>query len=230
MAIWLGVGDLYARLASGDPDTVKRFAPRVAVLTAAARACTPKPSALGSGSRQASPRPRSPSSSHAASATPPALPSSPRDTPVPAYPSAPASSSSRAAQIAEIHLGPINASRKRCGLAPLEAAEFARKFADIDRLPQRMRLDRRAAANIAARHQGVPMAQTGIDDMWAALATKLNATLPARAPPDPRLTSPPSSAARAPQGQFEVDGIWGSIASGLNAEARFKTPSRSRVR
>ena len=43
----------------------------------------------------------------------------------------------RAAQFAEIHLGPINASRKKCGLPALAAAEVEHAFADVDRHPAR---------------------------------------------------------------------------------------------
>ena len=41
----------------------------------------------------------------------------------------------RGAQIAEVHLASVNASRKRCRLAPLTATELAHEFADPDRAP-----------------------------------------------------------------------------------------------
>lgn len=57
---------------------------------------------------------------------------------------------SRAAQVAEVHLSSINESRKRCGLAPLSAAELAHEFSDLDRTPPPTapRQTRRDAANL----------------------------------------------------------------------------------
>ena len=132
--------------------------------------------------------------------------------------------SSRAAQVAEIHLAGINASRTRCGLRLLSAAEAAREFADLDRLPQRAKtVTRRDAGNLMALRQGVPVPQAGIDAMHAEIVAKLNATLPARTSPS---TSSPTPASRAPRGQAEVDAMHAEIAAKLNAEAGLKTPAR----
>lgn len=47
---------------------------------------------------------------------------------------------SRAAQVAAVHLRPINESRRRAGLAPLTAAELTREFADLDCSPPRAKV------------------------------------------------------------------------------------------
>jgi hypothetical protein len=63
-------------------------------------------------------------------------------------------SGSRAAAAADIHLGPINESRRRCGLASLTAAELEREFADLDRLPNsKAKVNRRDAGNAIAARQ-----------------------------------------------------------------------------
>ena len=76
----------------------------------------------------------------------------------------------RAAQVAAVHFGPINESRKRCGLPLLAAAELTREFADLDRSPPRPKV-------------GSPRTNTSAaDSMWSGIVAKLNATLPSRAP------------------------------------------------
>jgi hypothetical protein len=129
-----------------------------------------------------------------------------RRTPVPAPSSVRAASRSRAAQVAKIHLGPINESRKRAGLGPLALAELAKEFADVDREPPRTKVNRRDAANMMAARQGVPMTQ----------AAKLNATLAAgsaRSSP----TSAPGSSVSAPQSQAEIDEMHSANVAKLNA-------------
>ena len=76
-----------------------------------------------------------------------------------------------AAQIAEIHLGPINASRKRAGLPALTLVEAEREFADVNRSPVRTKgVVPSTRSNQAA------------DTMWSGIVQKLNATLPSPAP------------------------------------------------
>ena len=41
----------------------------------------------------------------------------------------------RSVEVAQIHLASINASRKKCGLPLLTAAELAHEFADLDQTP-----------------------------------------------------------------------------------------------
>jgi hypothetical protein len=121
----------------------------------------------------------------------------------------------RAAQAAAVHIGPINASRKRCGLAPLTAAEVTREFADVDRVPVRTK----AAPSLT--NPG----QQAIEAMWAGIVGKLNASLPSKqASTGARLASSDAAGGR-PDNNAGVD--WGSIAARLNAEAGFKAPGRS---
>jgi|HubBroStandDraft_6_1064221.scaffolds.fasta_scaffold798972_2 hypothetical protein len=111
----------------------------------------------------------------------------------------------RAASVASIHLGPINESRRRAGLAALSADEVAREFADVDRSPLRKAVATRTTSNTSAA-----------DSMWGGIVAKLNASVPAsrtsigarRASPVPASTRPTQRA---------VD--WGEIATGLAAEA-----------
>jgi hypothetical protein len=89
---------------------------------------------------------------------------------------------SRAAQVAAVHLGPINESRRRTGLAALTEAELTREFADLDRPPPRVyRPVPGAAASRsapAARADTQPMlrrqTQAEIDAMHSANVAKLN--------------------------------------------------------
>ena len=126
---------------------------------------------------------------------------------------------SRAAEVADIHLGGINESRKRCGLARLTARELAVEFADIDRAPPpRTRGGRQARANVAAaRSGGVDLTtQARIDAMWSGIVGKLNASLPARREQigDRRASAAPGAVKPT---RAETDSMWSSIAADLNA-------------
>jgi hypothetical protein len=162
--------DLYAALAAGDPDTVRRFAPRMASLAAAARkarALAPHVAAATLAAAIRAPALKSTSAAPFKGADEPLRPS-------------------RSAHAAYVHGDPINASRKRAGLAPLTADELAQEFAGVDRVPPRRTL-RRADANIVARRQGLPADQAGIDQVWAGIAAKQkNAPPPARREPTGR--------------------------------------------
>ena len=122
-----------------------------------------------------------------------------------------------AAQIAEIHLGPIDASRKRAGLAALTLVEAEREFADVNRSPVR----RKAVATRATSNTGAA------DALWGGIVGKLNASLSSsrtligvrRASPAPANTQPTQRA---------VD--WSEIATGLNEQAGLKTPVRTNAR
>jgi hypothetical protein len=96
---------------------------------------------------------------------------------VPAHPLVQPASLSRAAQAADVHCGPVNESRKRCGLSLLTAIELTREFADLDRLPAptKAKVSRRDAGNAVAARQGVPSTQASIDAMWAGIAAKRKA-------------------------------------------------------
>jgi hypothetical protein len=122
---------------------------------------------------------------------------------------------SRALSVASIHLGPINESRRRAGLAALSADEVAREFADAERLPARGVATRRTSSTGAA------------DGMWAAIVGKLNSTLPTR---PPIAAGQPSQESSAVAGRFNAAVDWGSIASALNTEAGLKTPVRTNAR
>jgi hypothetical protein len=115
---------------------------------------------------------------------------------------------SLAAQVAAVHLGPINASRKRAGLAPLDAATLAREFADVDRYPVRTKA-------VALRTTSTN--QAAADSMWGGIVARLNGSLPSSREPIAARTSPPVDS-RA------VD--WSSIASALNREAGLAMPAR----
>jgi hypothetical protein len=115
---------------------------------------------------------------------------------------------SRAHEIASIHLGGINASRKKCGLPPLAASELALEFADADRAPFRKAVAPRATPNTGTA-----------DSMWGSIVQKLNMTVPSnRAPIAAGRTSP------APASNRTVD--WGEIAETMNRESGLKTPGR----
>lgn len=118
-----------------------------------------------------------------------------------------------AAQIAEIHLGPINASRKRAGLPALTLVEAEREFADVNRSPVRTKgVVPSTRSNQAA------------DTMWSGIVQKLNATLPSPAPI--------GAVRESGDAEGRVDAVvdWSSIASALNREAGLATPVRSRAR
>jgi hypothetical protein len=122
---------------------------------------------------------------------------------------------SRAHEIASIHLGGINASRKKCGLPPLAASELALEFAAVAHLPVR------------AKGSTLPTGtnQAAADSMWGGIVARLNATLPIRAPIAAR-TAPASVAA---EGRTDAVVDWSSIASALNREAGLRMPARSRA-
>jgi hypothetical protein len=125
----------------------------------------------------------------------------------------PTTTPSRAASAAAVHFGPINASRKRAGLAPLTEAQVAHEFADLDRAPVRTK----AVATRATPNTGTA------DALWGGIITKLNASLSSsRTPVGARRASPvPAST----QPNRAVD--WSSIATELNREAGLKPPARS---
>jgi hypothetical protein len=200
VAIWLGGFDLYAQLAAGDPDTVKRFAPRVAAMAAAA------------GKQRAS----APLASSRAPATSGALPSShSRNTSMTTSLPQAAPQASRAAQAAEIHRASINASRRRVGLAQLTAAEVTREFADLDRLPPRAKV-------------GSPRTNTNAaDSMWTEIVGKHNASLEASRTPIGARRASPAPASTQPA-QRAVN--WSEIASELNEQAGLKTTVSGRAR
>ena len=121
-----------------------------------------------------------------------------------------------AARVAEIHLGPINASRKRAGLAALTLVEAAREFDVVNRSPGRKAVATRTTSNTGTA-----------DALWGGIITKLNASLSSRrtligvrrASPAPANTQP---------SQRAVD--WSEIATGLNEQAGLKTPVRTNAR
>jgi hypothetical protein len=197
--------DTYAALAAGDPLALAacHIPPRIVARAAAARkarASLPSPAARA---------PQAPASIAA-----PAPAAAPRP--------------SRAALVAEAHLAAINASRKKCGLAPLSASELATEFAELDRLPTNTttkKSARRAAANAMAARQGLPTDQAAIDDRWTALATKLNV-----APREPTRRAAGGDARQPQDGQAAIDADWSSIVTKLNAEAGLATPVMDRAR
>jgi hypothetical protein len=74
-----------------------------------------------------------------------------------------------------------------------------------------------------AARQGLSTDQAAIDDIWAASAQKLNASLPSRRGPDEGRRASPS----AKQSQAEIDAGWSAIAGKLNAQAGLRTPGRN---
>ena len=152
----------YARLAAGDPDTLAagRIPASIAKLAAQARA--ERSARLPAAAKPAAALPAlAASTTRVTHALP--IHSPLRNTPVPAHPSVQPASLSRAAQAADVHLGPINASRKRCGLALLSAGELTREFADLDRLPAptKAKVSRRDAGNAIAARQRSPVDASG---------------------------------------------------------------------
>jgi hypothetical protein len=115
----------------------------------------------------------------------------------------------RAAQIAEIHLGPINASRKKCGLPALSLVEAESEFSDVNHSPPRTKgVARRTFSNADA------------SATWTGIVSRLNSTIQSRAP----VAMTAGSNLEKP-----VDAVvdWSSIARNLNASAGLKTPGRS---
>jgi hypothetical protein len=148
-------------------------------------------------------------------------------TPSPAGDAAPPQPS-RAAQAAEIHLAGVNASRKRCGLAPFSEAELAHEFAELDQLPPaRARVTRRDAGNLAAQRLGAPSSSQEIKSMWDGIVARLNASLPARGAP----AADRRDAAARDDGRPQHAAVdWGEISNKLNREAGLATPDRGRTR
>jgi hypothetical protein len=143
---------------------------------------------------------------------------------------APAPQASRAAQVAEIHLAGINASRQRCGLPPLAASELAREYADLDRLPApTKKVSRRDAGNLAVLRSGGPTDQAGLDAMWSGIAAKLSASQSASRTPIGARPALPTAGSVKPN-QMSIDSMWSSLATGLNAEAGLKSLARNRAR
>ena len=141
---------------------------------------------------------------------------------------------SRAAEIAEIHLDPINDSRKRCGLDPLSSAQAEVIFAEAR--PQMLPLSatrpmagsfgakkarRREAANALMAAQGLRTDRVGIDDLHGELAARLSATLPARSSTGERRASA-TDGGKVAHGAVD----WGSIVVNLNAENGLASPAR----
>jgi hypothetical protein len=124
----------------------------------------------------------------------------------------------RAASVAEIHLAPINASRRRAGLPAMTLAEAEREFADVDRAPFR-------AKAVAPRTTSNAVAA---DTMWGGIVTRLNATLPSNRPPIGSSGERAAAAGGEKPTQGAID--WAGIATGLNAEAGLKTPVRTNAR
>jgi hypothetical protein len=115
------------------------------------------------------------------------------------------------ASVASIHLGPINASRKRAGLPAMTLAEAELEFAAANLSPFRK----------AARPK---FSSTGAaDGMWGGIVAKLNSTLPTRPPIAAGHPSPESS-----DGDGRVDAVvdWSALARNLNASAGLATPGR----
>jgi hypothetical protein len=84
---------------------------------------------------------------------------------------------------------------------------------------------RRAAGNLIAAKQGVPLDQASIDSMWSGRAEQLNATMPP-APASSSSSTRPASR----QGQASIDAMWTSLATGLNTAAGLKPPVADRAR
>jgi hypothetical protein len=111
-----------------------------------------------------------------------------------------------APSIAEIHLGPINASRKRCGLPALTLVDAEREFADVARPPLRKTVATRTTSTTGSA-----------DAMWGGIAARLNATLPVNRSPIAAVRTSPASSGAAGRVDAAVD--WSSIARALNREA-----------
>ena len=121
-----------------------------------------------------------------------------------------------AARVAEIHLGPINASRKRAGLAALTLVEAEREFDVVNRSPGRKAVATRTTSNTGTA-----------DALWGGIITKLNASLsPSRTPIGARRASPAPASTQPTQRAVD----WSEIASELNEQAGLKTTVSGRAR
>jgi hypothetical protein len=123
----------------------------------------------------------------------------------------------RAAQIAEVHRASINVSRKRVALAPLSAAELTSAFADVDPAPFRKTVATRTILSTGAA-----------DAMWSGIVARLNKAAPASRTPIAAGRTSPAGSATARRIDAAVD--WSSIASELNREAGLKAPVRTNAR
>jgi hypothetical protein len=112
-----------------------------------------------------------------------------------------------AARVAEIHLGPINASRKRAGLAALTLVEAEREFDLVNRSPVRKAVATRTTSNTGTA-----------DPLWGGIITKLNASLSSSRTPIGARRASPAPANTQPTARL-VD--WSEIATGLNEQAGF---------
>jgi hypothetical protein len=119
---------------------------------------------------------------------------------------------SRAAQVAAVHLRPINESRRRAGLEPLTEAHVALEFAAVAHMPVRVKG--------GTLPTGTNQAAT--DSMWGGIVTRLNATLPSNRPPIGAGRTWPAGSSKPTQA--EADSMWMSIARNLNDEAGLATP------
>jgi hypothetical protein len=118
----------------------------------------------------------------------------------------------RALSVASIHLGPINESRRRAGLAPLTAAEVEHEFADVNRSPVRTKgVVPSAWSNQAA------------NTMWGGIVAHLNMTVRAK----PGLSSGRVASPAASPGSSSNRSVdWGEISRGLNEQAGLASPAR----
>jgi hypothetical protein len=119
----------------------------------------------------------------------------------------------RAASVAAIHASSINASRKKCGLPPLAAAELEVEFYAVNHAPVRKAGARRKFSSTG-----------GADSMWGSIVQKLNASLPSSRPPIAAGHPSPESS----DGDGRVDAVvdWSALARNLNASAGLRTPVR----
>ena len=120
----------------------------------------------------------------------------------------------RAAQVAAVHLRPINESRKRAGLEPLTEAQVALEFAAVAHMP------------VSAKGSTMPTGtnQASADGMWGGIVARLNKAVPASRTPIAAGRASPASSVTAGRVDAAVD--WSSIASALNREAGLATPAR----
>jgi hypothetical protein len=125
----------------------------------------------------------------------------------------PTTTLSRAEQVAAIHLGPINESRRRAGLAALSADEVAREFADVDRSPARKAVATRTISNTGSA-----------DSMWGGIVAQLNMTV--RAKPIGLSSGRVASPAASPGSSSNRTVDWGEISRGLNEQAGLASPAR----
>jgi hypothetical protein len=120
---------------------------------------------------------------------------------------------SRATQVASIHFGSINDSRKRAGLTPLTMSEVAASFADVDRYPARTKDVAKPASSSHAA-----------DSMWGGIVARLNTTV--RAKPIGLSSGLIASPTASPGNSSNRTVDWGDISRGLNEQAGLASPTR----